>query len=477
MQQLKHYIHGQWVAPVIAGSTFAVVNPATEAVVAEILMGSAADADRAVAAARAAFPAYAALPLNERLDGLRRLLAVFERRYAEMVAAITTEMGAPFDLSADSQAACGPGHIRSTIEAALALDWEVRTGATANVVREPIGVCALITPWNWPMNQLAAKVAPALAAGCTVVLKPSEQSPLSAQLFAEFIDEAGLPPGVFNLVHGTGPVVGTALSTHAEVDMVSFTGSTRAGITVAKNAADTVKRVAQELGGKSANLVFADADLEAAVARGVRHCFSNTGQSCNAPTRMLVEASVYDRAVEIAVATGRQVQVGDPQLRGEHLGPVASKMQFDKIQRCIDAGVAEGARLVLGGTGKPAGFETGYFVKPTIFADVTNTMSIARDEIFGPVLCLLRFETLEEAIAIANDSPFGLGAYVQTRDLDKARAVARLLRAGSVYLNGNGQDYESPFGGYKQSGNGREWGKHGLLEYLELKAINGFYAT
>jgi aldehyde dehydrogenase (NAD+) len=246
---------------------------------------------------------------------------------------------------------------------------------------------------------------------------------------------------------------------------------------VAKNAADTVKRVAQELGGKSANLVFADADLEAAVARGVRHCFSNTGQSCNAPTRMLVEASVYDRAVEIAVATGRQVQVGDPQLRGEHLGPVASKMQFDKIQRCIDAGVAEGARLVLGGTGKPAGFETGYFVKPTIFADVTNTMSIARDEIFGPVLCLLRFETLEEAIAIANDSPFGLGAYVQTRDLHKARAVARLLRAGSVYLNGNGQDYESPFGGYKQSGNGREWGKHGLLEYLELKAINGFYAT
>jgi aldehyde dehydrogenase (NAD+) len=477
LKTLQNYIAGRWSAPVSDAGRFAVINPATEAVVAEIQMGSAADVDLAVAAARAAFPAYAALTMAQRIELLQKLLAVFERRYGEMVEAITTEMGAPHDLSKNAQAECGPGHIKATIEAALKFDWETRSGPRGAVVREPIGVCGLITPWNWPMNQVAAKCAPALVAGCTMVLKPSEQSPLSAQLFAEFIDEAGFPPGVFNMVHGTGPVVGHALSVHPEVDMMSFTGSTRAGVAVAKAAADTVKRVSQELGGKSPNIIFADADIDAVVKRGVLHCFGNTGQSCNAPTRMLVEDSVYDRAVEVAAAIAAKVKVGDPSKPGNHLGPVSSKMQYDKIQACIQKGIDEGARLVAGGTGKPDGLEVGYFVRPTVFADVTNQMSIARDEIFGPVLSIIRFKTLEEAIQIANDTPYGLAAYVQTGSLDKARDVARLLRAGSVYLNGAGQDYASPFGGYKQSGNGREWGEHGLVDYLEVKAINGFYAA
>ena len=477
MKTLQHYIGGRFTAPATDAGRFAVINPATETAVAEIEMGSAADVARAVAAAHAAFPAWAATPLAVRIEHLQRLLAVFERRYDEVADAITTEMGAPRALAHESQAACGPGHIKSTIAAAQELDWEVKSGARGEVVREPVGVCGLITPWNWPMNQVAAKVAPALLAGCTVVLKPSEQSPLSAALFAEFVDEAGIPAGVFNMVHGTGPTVGHALVVHPDVDMVSFTGSTRAGVSIAKSAADSVKRVAQELGGKSPNIVFADADLEAAVKRGVRHCFGNSGQSCNAPTRMLVEDAVYDRAVVIAVAAGAAVQVGDPSKPGNHIGPVSSKMQFDKIQRCIQQGIAEGARLVLGGPGRPDGFETGYFVRPTIFADVDNQMSVARDEIFGPVLSILRFRTLDEAVAIANDTPYGLAAYVQTPDLDKARSVARRLRAGSVHLNGAGQDWGTPFGGFKQSGNGREWGKYGLLEYLELKAINGYYAA
>ena len=477
MKVLQHYIAGRWVGPINAGQKFAVINPATEQQVAEIAMGSAADVDLAVRAARAAFPAFAATSLESRLDALRRLHAVFKRRYDEMVTAITTEMGAPHDLSANSQAECGPGHIAATIDAALTLDWETKTGSNANVVREPVGVCALITPWNWPVNQLAAKVAPALAAGCTVVLKPSEQSPLSAQLFAEFVDEAKFPVGVFNMVQGSGPIVGHAMSMHPDVDMVSFTGSTRAGVSVAKDAADTVKRVAQELGGKSANIIFADADLDKAVKRGVLHCFNNTGQSCNAPTRMLVEDSVYDRAVAIAVEVGAKVKVDDPAKPGNHLGPLSSRIQYDRVQKCIQTGIAEGARVVLGGPGKPKGLESGYFVKPTIFADVNNQMSVARDEIFGPVLSMLRFKTLDEANEIANDTPYGLAAYVQTSNVDKARAVARRLRAGSVYLNGAPQEYATPFGGFKQSGNGREWGKHGLLEYLETKAINGFYAA
>jgi aldehyde dehydrogenase (NAD+) len=477
MRRLQHYIAGRWAPSVQDGVPFAVVNPATEQVVAELSMAGTPDVDLAVKAARSAFPAYSVLALADRISLLRRVLVVFERRYGEMVEAITTEMGAPHNLSERSQAAAGPGHIKATLDAALALGWEERSGRLANVVREPVGVCALITPWNWPMNQLAAKIIPALVAGCTVVLKPSEQSPLSAQLFAEFIEEAGFPPGVFNMVHGSGPTAGQALCIHPEVDMVSFTGSTRAGISVAKSAADTVKRVTQELGGKSPNIIFADADLETAVKRGVLHCFNNSGQSCNAPTRMLVEDSVYDRVVAIAEQVGRAVKVGDPTQPGDHLGPVVSKIQFDRIQRMINRGIDEGARVIVGGAGKPDGFNVGYYVKPTIFAEVRNQMSIAREEIFGPVLSILRFGTVAEAIEIANDTPYGLAAYIQSGDVVKARAVARLLRAGSVYLNGAGQDYESPFGGFRQSGNGREWGKHGLGEYLELKTINGFYAA
>ncbi|MFM7065900.1 MAG: aldehyde dehydrogenase family protein [Gammaproteobacteria bacterium] len=476
MNTLQHYINGQWVASALQGPRFEVVNPANEQVVALIDMGGEAEANAAVAAAKAAFPAYAATSLAERIGHVQRLLAVFERRYDEMVAAITTEMGAPHDLSRNSQAECGPGHLKATLAAAERMAWEQRSGSAGELVHEPVGVCVLITPWNWPMNQVAAKVAPALLAGCTVVLKPSEQSPLSAQLFAEFVHEAALPKGVFNLVFGTGPVVGNVLSAHPDVDMVSFTGSTRAGVQVAKNAADTVKRVHQELGGKSPNIIFADADLEAAVKRGVWHCFNNTGQSCNAPTRMLVEESVYARAVELAVAAGAKVKVGDPALPGPHIGPLASRMQFDKVQACIQRGIDEGARLVLGGLGRPEGFSQGFYVKPTIFADVNNQMFIAREEIFGPVLVMIPFRTVDEAVDIANDTPYGLAAYVQTQDRDKAVAVARRLRVGMVSLNGRGQDYESPFGGYKQSGNGREWGEWGLHDFLEVKVINGFHA-
>ncbi len=476
MTTLQHYIAGRFVAPVRDMGRFPVINPATEKQVAEILMGSEADVDLAVAAAKKAFPLFAATTLQSRIELAQKLSAIFTRRYDEMVTAITTEMGAPHKLSYDSQAECGPGHIQATIEAALALDWDAKSGELGAVVREPIGVCGLITPWNWPINQIAAKVVPALVAGCTVVLKPSEQSPLSAQLFAEFVHEAGYPAGVFNLVHGAGPIVGHAMAAHPDIDAMSFTGSTRAGILVAKAAADSVKRVSQELGGKSANIVFADADLEAAVKKGVLHCFNNTGQTCNAPTRMLVEASVYDQVVAMAVKIGAKVEVGDPTQVGNQIGPVSSKMQFDKIQGCIKVGIEEGAKVVLGGLGKPAGLETGYFVKPTIFAGVNNQMTIAREEIFGPVLSIIPFKDIEDAISIANDTPYGLAAYVQSGDLEKARAVARRLRAGSVYLNGNGQDYCSPFGGYKQSGNGREWGKYGLLEFLEFKAINGYYA-
>ena len=477
MKTLASYIAGRWLEPRPTQPIADVINPATEGVIARISFGDATDVDTAVKAARRAFATYGQTSVADRIALLERLVKVFERRYDEMVTAISTEMGAPHDLSKDSQAACGPGHLNAVIEAARALDWESRGGKNSNVVREPIGVCGLITPWNWPINQLAAKVGPALAAGCTVVLKPSELAPLSAQLFAEFIHEAGYAPGVFNMIHGTGPVVGRAISGHPEIDMVSFTGSTRAGIDVAKSAADTVKRVAQELGGKNANIVFADADLEAAIKRGVLHCFNNSGQSCNAPTRMLVEASVYERATEIAAAVGAKVQVGDPMKPGRHIGPVVSRQQYEKIQRLIEKGIAEGARAIVGGPGKPAGFEKGFYVKPTIFRDVNNQMTIAREEIFGPVLVMIPFNGVDEAIAIANDSPYGLGAYVQTGDIEKGRAVARRLRTGSVYLNGAPQGYELPFGGYKQSGNGREWGAWGLNEFLEVKSINGFYAA
>jgi aldehyde dehydrogenase (NAD+) len=471
---LPSYINGAWTLPATAATIFEAINPATEEVCARVALCGPDDVDRAMAAARAAFDDYSSMSLEERLALVEKLIAIFEARYDEMVTAISTEMGAPYDLSYNAQAECGPGHLKETVKAAREMVWERPLGGRGRLVHEAVGVCALITPWNWPINQLAAKIGPALVAGCTMVLKPSEIAPLSAQLFAEFIHEAGFPAGVFNMVHGTGPGIGDALTSHPEADMVSFTGSTRAGIQVAKSAAETVKRVSQELGGKSPNLVFADAGLEAAVTRGVRHCFNNTGQSCNAPTRMLVEASAYDEAVGIAKSVAESVQLGDPMEKGPHIGPVVSKVHFERIQKLIEAGIAEGARLVTGGPGRADGFNRGYYVKPTIFADVTNQMTIAREEIFGPVLAMIPFTDEAEAVAIANDTPYGLAAYVQTGDLERARRVARQLRAGSVYLNGAGQDYCSPFGGYKQSGNGREWGEFGLHDYLEIKVINGF---
>ena len=476
MKSLQHYIDGRWVEPVVTGARFPVIDPATESQVAEICMGSAADVDLAVAAASRAFPGFAATPLEARLDALRRINEVFKRRFDEMADAITTEMGAPRDMAREAQAAAGPGHIEATIKAAQQLDWEVRIDGS-NVVREPIGVCGLVTPWNWPINQILAKVAPAIAAGCTMVLKPSEQAPLSAQLIAEFIDEAGLPAGVFNLVHGNGPSVGHAMSAHPDIEMMSFTGSTRAGVDVAKTAADTIKRVAQELGGKSPNLIFADADLGRALGNAIRRCFYNTGQSCNAPTRLLVEASVYERAVELIKPLAEATKVGDPRQPGRHLGPLSSRIQFERVQRYMQIGIDEGARLVAGGPGRPEGIDRGFFVKPTVFADVHNGMRIAREEIFGPVLSMIPFKDVDDAIAIANDTPYGLAAYLFTSDLDKARSVARRLRAGSVHINGAGQGYMEPFGGFKQSGNGRDCGTYGLLDFLELKSINGFYAA
>ncbi len=474
MERLRSYINGRWVTPQSSALTHEAINPANEERAALIALCGPDDVDAAVTAARAAFPAYSAMPLESRITLVERVIAIFERRYDEMVRAITTEMGAPYDLSHNSQAECGPGHLKETIAAAKAMEWSKPIGGSGQLVYEPIGVCVLITPWNWPINQLAAKIGPALVAGCTIVVKPSEVAPLSAQLFAEFIDEAGFPAGVFNMLHGTGPMIGDALTSHPQVDMVSFTGSTRAGIQVAKSAADTVKRVSQELGGKSANIIFADAGLEKAVTRGVLHCFSNSGQSCNAPTRMLVEASAYEEAVAIAAKVASSVTLGDPLEKGRHLGPVVSKAQYDKIQRLIQAGIDEGAKLVAGGTGRADGFDRGYYVKPTIFADVNSQMTIAREEIFGPVLSMIPFADEADAIMIANDTPYGLASYIQTADLERARRVAAQMHTGSVSINGAGQDYCSPFGGYKQSGNGREWGAFGLHDFLEVKVINGF---
>ncbi|MVZ96553.1 aldehyde dehydrogenase family protein [Sphingorhabdus sp. IMCC26285] len=473
---LKSYINGEWVLPATSTETVTAINPATEEICAIVAVCGHDDVDKAVQAARAAFDGYAAMPLDDRIALVEKLIAIFERRYDEMVTAISTEMGAPYDLSFNSQAECGPGHLRATVTAARDMEWERKVGADGLIVHEPIGVCVLITPWNWPVNQLATKIGPALVAGCTMILKPSEIAPLSAQLFAEFIDEAGFPKGVFNMVHGTGPAIGNALTSHPEVDMISFTGSTRAGIQIAKSAADTVKRVSQELGGKSANIVFADADLEAAVRRGVLHCFENAGQSCNAPTRMLVEETVYDEAVAIATKVAAAAKLGDPMEKGPHFGPVVSKAHFEKIQGLIQIGIDEGAQLIAGGTGRADGFNRGYYVKPTVFAGVHNKMAIAQEEVFGPVLVMIPFKDEADAVAIANDSPYGLAAYVQTGDLQRARRVARLMRAGGVSVNGAGQDYMAPFGGYKQSGNGREYGEFGLRDFLEVKVINGFYA-
>jgi aldehyde dehydrogenase (NAD+) len=478
LRRTDFYIDGKWMAPAVA-KELEVINPADEQPYAVISLGSQQDVDKAVAAARKAFPSWALTAHEERVAAVERLLAIYKRRAEEMAKAISDEMGAPMRLALEEQAAAGSYHIKNFVRALKELEFERPLSerfSNERIIREPIGVCGLITPWNWPMNQVALKVVPAVGVGCTVVLKPSEIAPMSSILFAEMMDEAAFPAGVFNMVNGDGPGVGEAMSKHPEIDMMSFTGSTRAGIAVTKSSADTVKRVALELGGKSPNLVFADTNIEEAVVRGLDHCFENTGQSCNAPTRMLVERPVYEEAVSIAARHAASVKVGNPAEYGDHIGPIVSQVQFDKVQGLIDVGIKEGARLVAGGLGRPEGFNRGYYVRPTVFADVTNDMRIAREEVFGPVLVMIPFESEDEAIAIANDTPYGLSSYIQTGSNDRARRVARQLRSGMVNLNGNSNAPGSPFGGYKQSGNGREGGTYGLEEFLEIKAVSGWPA-
>jgi aldehyde dehydrogenase (NAD+) len=467
----RFFIGGVWTRP--DRPELDVINPATEEPVGQILMGTAADVDAAVQAARAAFDSYGQSTKAERIALLEKIIRVYERRLDDVARAISDEMGAPMKFARRAQAGSGLEHLTTTLAVLKEFDFEEMIGST-QLRREPVGVCGLITPWNWPINQISCKVAPALAAGCTMILKPSEIAPLSAHVFAEILEEAGVPKGVFNLVDGDGPTVGEAISRHPDIDMVSFTGSTRAGVLVAKAAADTVKRVSQELGGKSANIILEDADLEAAVKTGVLSMMSNTGQSCNAPSRMLVPEKLYDRALQLAKAFAQKPVVGDPKAEGVTMGPVASKAQFEKIQRLIDTGISEGATVVVGGLGRPEGLQKGYFVRPTVFANVNNSMRIAREEIFGPVLTIIPYKDEEEAIRIANDTVYGLSGYVYSGDLEHARKVARRLRTGMVHLNGASTDANAPFGGYKQSGNGREWGREGLKEFLEVKAVMGY---
>jgi aldehyde dehydrogenase (NAD+) len=466
----KFYINGEWVAP-LGAATMGVENPANEEIVAQVALGSVADADRAIAAARAAFDGFSNWKAADRIALLEAILAEYNKRYEDFAVAMSTEMGAPMAWAREAQAWAGQVHLEATIKAAKEFHWEEKRGDTL-LIREGIGVCALITPWNWPMNQIACKVGPAIAAGCTMVLKPSEIAPLSGVLFAEVCHAAGVPAGVFNMVNGTGPEVGARMSSHPEVDMVSFTGSTRAGTAVAAAAAPTVKRVAQELGGKSANIILPSADLAAAVAGGVEGCFGNTGQSCDAPTRMFVPAARMDEALAVAKEAAEAVVVGDPKDPAVTMGPLISKLQFDKVQGLIQKGIDEGATLVTGGTGRPAGLNRGWFVRPTIFGHVTNDMTIAREEIFGPVLSIIGYDTVDQAVAMANDTVYGLAAYVQG-DTAEAVAVARRLRAGQVSLNYPAWDTYAPFGGYKQSGNGREYADWGIHDFCEVKAIVG----
>ena len=473
-EMLQFYIDGKWVDPQ-SPNTLDVINPATEEICGRISIGAAADVDLAVAAATRAFETYSQTSREERIELLESVLAEFAKRHDEVAEAIMEEMGAPWGLARDSQAASGPQHIKAAIRALKDYPFEERNRTTL-VIKEPIGVCGLITPWNWPMNQVAVKVAPALAAGCTMVLKPSEIAPFDAMIFAEILDAAGVPAGVFNLVNGDGPGVGTALSQHPDVDMVSFTGSTRAGVLVAQNAAPTVKRVAQELGGKSANILLDDADFEKAVKRGAGDVFENTGQSCDAPSRMLVPKSRMDEAAAAAASVAEATVVGDPRDEKTEVGPLVSDLQWNKVQDLIQKGIDEGATLAAGGTGKPDGIEKGYFARPTVFANVSNDMTIAREEIFGPVLSIIPYEDEDEAVRIANDTPYGLSGYVSSSDLDRARKVAARMRTGMVHINGAWADSASPFGGYKQSGNGREWGAHGIDEFLEVKSIYGYEA-
>ncbi len=468
---LKFYIGGEWVDPAGA-ARLDVIDPSTEQPFATVAMGNGIDAERAIAAARAAFATFSQTSLDERIDLLQRILDILVRRNDEIGDIISREMGAPAKIARSSQAYMGKAHFQKAIEAARSFEFESMQGTT-RLLREPVGVVGMITPWNWPMNQMACKVAPALATGCTMVLKPSEISPLSGIVFAEVLHEAGVPKGVFNLVNGDGPTVGAVLASHPDIDMVSFTGSTRAGISVALAAAPTVKRVHQELGGKSPNIVLRSADLAAAVSAGVRKCFDNSGQSCNAPTRMLVPAERMDDAIAAATETANALVIGAPCDIETDIGPVVSLMQFEKIQALIQKGIEEGAELVAGGRGRPAHLNAGYYVRPTVFARVTNDMTVAREEIFGPVLTILGYETEEEAVAIANDTPYGLAAYIQG-DAEDACAVARKLRTGQVRINASAWDGAAPFGGYKQSGNGREYGKFGLEEFTEIKGIVGY---
>ncbi len=470
-EYLKFYIDGKWVEPVEM-KTLDVINPATEEVCGKIALGGAADVDAAVMAARRAFPAWSQTSREERLDVLGRILAEYQKRFGDLATAVTEEMGAPASLAQRAQVPIGMGHLATAVEVLKTFKFEEDRGPTL-LVKEPIGVCSFITPWNWPLNQIVCKVAPAIATGCTMVLKPSEVAPFTGQIFAEIMHAAGVPAGVFNLVHGDGLGVGVPMSSHPEVDMVSFTGSTRAGIEVARNAAPTVKRVAQELGGKSPNIVLDDSAFAKGVGRGVATLMTNSGQSCNAPTRMLVPKGRMDEAITVARAAAETVTVGDPNGNSQ-LGPVVSEVQFNKIQKLIQAGIDEGATLVIGGVGRPEGLDKGYYVQPTVFANVTNEMTIAKEEIFGPVLSILGYDSLDQAIDIGNDTEYGLAAYVQAEDLGKARDVARKLRAGQVSINGGGGDMMAPFGGYKMSGNGREWGDFAFHEFLETKAILGY---
>ena len=474
LDKRKFYINGNWTSP-SKPNDFKVINPSNEESFATISLGFKEDTDAAVKSAKKAFETWKETSKEERINLLEKLLTIYKKRFNEMVEAISTEMGAPIDWSSEVQTASGQSHIEDFILRLKNFKFEEHFDSQSNnyITYEPIGVCGLITPWNWPINQIALKVIPALATGCTMILKPSEISPISAMLFAEMIDESGFPEGVFNLVNGNGTGVGTDLSSHPDIDMISFTGSTRAGRLISKNAADTIKRVCLELGGKGGNIVFADS-YPNAVRDGIRNVMSNSGQSCDAPTRMLVEKSIYQRAVDEAVDEANKIQVDVGSKKGDHIGPVISKTQYDKIINLIESGISEGATLAAGGPDRPNGLNKGYFIKPTIFTDVTNDMRIAKEEIFGPVLSIIPFEKEEEAIKIVNDTSYGLGNYLQTENKDKAHRVAKELRSGCVYINGKGADPGTPFGGYRQSGNGREGGVWGLEEYLEVKTVTGW---
>lgn len=475
VNRTQFYIDGAWVDPAVK-KTIPVINPATEDKLYDVAVGSAADVDKAVAAARKAFETFSQTSREERIALLTKIIEIYKKRAPDMAALISDEMGAPLPMAERAQAGAGLGHLASTLEVLKSYHFEEPIGS-AVVVREPIGVVGMITPWNWPMNQIACKVAPALAVGCTMILKPSEYTPSSALLFAEILHEAGVPKGVFNVINGLGPDVGVAMSEHHGIDMISFTGSTRAGIDVAQRAAKTVKRVGQELGGKSPNVILEDADFQKAVTGGTAHVFNNSGQSCNAPTRMIVPTGKMKEVSAIAKAVADKTKVGDPRAEGTVIGPVVNRTQWDKIQALIQKGIEEGATLVAGGPGLPEGVNKGFYVRPTVFADVTPEMTIAKEEIFGPVLSIMGAKDEAEAVKIANDTPYGLAGYVTAGTVERARKVALQIRAGNVNINGVPNERTAPFGGYKQSGNGREWGKYGLEDFLEVKAVAGYNAA